>query len=590
MSLIFNISKFTEEYMRKSAGFAALVLFIFLPFMLSAQSTQEKIDQLLQKYNEYSYFNGSALVASNFETIFKKGYGSANFEWNIPNDPTTKFRLGSITKQFTSMLIMQQVEKGTIKLDGKITDYLPYYRKDTGGKVTIEMLLTHTSGIPSYTSREDFSKNLERKFYKPDDFVKEYCSGDFEFEPGSMFAYDNGGYFILGAIIEHVTGLTYEQALQKYIFEPLGMKDTGFDHSETILPKRAAGYERTMTGYVNADFLDMSLPYAAGSLYSTVEDLLIWDKALQTEKLLSKKYMDEIFKGRVNAFGAKYGYGWIIGKRKIGETDFDMVTHGGGIYGFNTINYIIPQKGIAVVLFSNAGGAPLNEITEKIIDIMNGKEVKMPLQSLARHLNEIITDSGIDEALSQFPQLKAEKEIFKLDEKEMNKLGYGYLGKNKVNEALAVFKLNVQEFPKSYNVYDSYAEALLKKGEKEEAITNYKKALELNPHNQNSITALKNLGVAVEEKKDAEVTEEILKQYTGKYQIGASFIITVTTNGKQIFTQAVGQPQVEIFPESETRFYLKVVDAQIDFIKENGKVVKLILHQGGRDMPANKIE
>jgi len=150
--------------MKKIFGFIAVIFFVCLPFVSSAQNTSEKIDRLIQKYNEFNYFNGSALVADNFEVIFKKGYGSANFEWNIPNSPDTKFRLGSITKQFTSMLIMQQVEKGKIKLDGKIIDYLPYYRKDTGGRITIEMLLTHRSGIPSYTSREDFGEKIMRKF------------------------------------------------------------------------------------------------------------------------------------------------------------------------------------------------------------------------------------------------------------------------------------------------------------------------------------------------------------------------------------------------------------------------------------------
>ena len=571
-----------------------LTSFVFIIMFASncvwAQSVQEKIDQLIQKYNEFNYFNGSVLVANNFEVMFKKGYGYANVEWNIPNDSETKHRLGSITKQFTSMLIMQLVEKGKIKLDGKICDYLPYYRKDTGNKITIEMLLTHQSGIPSYTSREDFQEKLMRKFYKPDDFIKEYCSDDLEFEPGKKFLYDNSGYFILGAIIEHVTGMTYENALRKNILEPLNMQNTGYDWSSAILPKRASGYERTITGLVNAPFLDMSLPYAAGSLYSTVEDLFVWDKALQTEKLISKKYLDEIFKGRVDAFGGKYAFGWSILKKTIGNDMFDVITHGGGINGFNTINYMIPQKGLVVILFSNAGGAPLNEMTDKIIDIINGKEVKMPLKSLAQHLHKIIGEEGIKEAVEQFKQLKEEKDLFLLQEREMNKLGYEYLGKNKVDEALEIFKLNTQEFPNSYNAFDSFAEALLKKGNKEEAIANYKKSLELNPRNQSGIKALKELGVEVTEKKDAEVSEEVLKQYTGKYQLAPNFVLTVTTEGNKIFTQATGQPKFEIYPDSETKFYLKVVEAKIEFVKESSKVTKLILYQNGREMPAAKIE
>lgn len=576
--------------MKKTTIMFLLVLSVFSQSFLLGQSKSEKIDQLISKYNEYRYFNGSALVADNFDVVIKKGYGLANMEWNIPNAADTKHRLGSITKQFTSMLIMQLVEKGKIKLEGKLTDYLPYYRKDTGEKITVEMLLTHTSGIPSYTDKEGFFQKESRKFYKPDEFVKEYCSGDLVFEPGKQFAYNNSGYFILGAIIEKITGKTYEEVLKENIFEPLGMKNSGYDLAEPILLKRAAGYEKSLSGYKNAPFLDMSLPYAAGSLYSTVEDLLIWDKTLQTEKLLTKKFMDEIFKPRIDAFGGKYGFGWGLLKKRIGDIEFDIITHGGGINGFNTINYFIPKKGQVVILFSNAGGAPLNEMTEKIIDILNGKEVKMPAQSLAEHLASVINEVGIKSAVAQFKQMKEEKDAFVLKENEMNQLGYSLMNENKLDEAVAIFKLNVDEFPKSANVYDSYGEALLKKGNKEEAIVNYKKSLELNPRNTDAIKVLKDLGVTVDEPKEIKLSAEILKQYAGKYQFEPNFIMTVSVNGEQIFVQATGQPQAEIFPSAEDKFYPKVVDAQIKFVKENGIVTQLILFQNGREMPAKKIE
>lgn len=570
--------------------FVFSILFVISSAVLLAQTTAEKIDNLISQYNENKFFNGSALVSDNFETIFKKGYGLANMEWNIPNTPDTKFRIGSITKQFTSMLIMQLVEKGKIKLDGKITDYLPYYRKDTGERVTIELLLTHSSGIPSYTSREDFGEKVSRKFYKPDDFVKEFCSGDLEFEPGSQFLYNNSGYFILGAIIEKVTGMTYEVALKKNILEPLGMKDTGYDWSETIVSKRAAGYDKTFSSYKNTSYVDMSLPYSAGSLYSTVEDLLIWDKALQTDKLLSNKWKEELFKPRADAFGGKYAFGWILQKKKISSEEFDVVTHGGSINGFNAINYIITKKGQAVILFNNTSAAPLNEMADKIIDILNGEEVKPPLKSLASYLHEIINEEGINAAVEKFDALKNETDVFSLRENEMNMLGYEMLAENRLDEALGVFKLNVREYPKSYNVYDSCGEALLKKGIKDSAIVYYRKSLELNPRSKSGIKVLEELGIEIEEPKDADVPTETLQSYTGKYQLAPNFVMAIIINGKQIFAQATGQPQIEIFPESQTKFYVKVVEAKIEFVKENGKVSKLILYQNGREMPAPKIE
>src|ERR1041385_1514912 len=265
---------------RTYRNFYAVALLAILALQTSAlaQDKAAKIDQLISLYQKYGQFNGSALVADNGKVIYRKGVGLANMEWGIPNTPDTKFRLGSITKQFTSMLILQLVEQGKIKLDAKLSDYLPDYRKDTGEKVTIHNLLTHTSGIPSYTGLPNFFQDVSRNPYKVADFVKKYASGDLEFEPGSKFSYSNSGYFILGAIIERVTGKPYEQVLKENIFDPAGMKNTGYDHHDTIIPKRASGYVKTGNGYINAPYLDMSIPYAAGSLYSTVEDLYLWDQ------------------------------------------------------------------------------------------------------------------------------------------------------------------------------------------------------------------------------------------------------------------------------------------------------------------------
>jgi CubicO group peptidase (beta-lactamase class C family) len=242
------------------------VLLLTLPWQISPASAADtpdnaaKIDKLMSQYADCCSFTGTVLVSDQDKVIFKKGYGLANREWSIPNTPEVKFRLGSITKQFTSMLIMQQVAKSTVKLEGHLSDYLPYYRQDTGSKVTISELLSHRSGIPSYTDDPKFFADVSRNYYAVDDFVKKFCSGDLQFEPGTKFHYDNSGFFLLGAILEHVTGKTYEALLKENIFVPLGMKDSGFDHYADILPKRASGYQQDLAGVVNAPYLDMALP------------------------------------------------------------------------------------------------------------------------------------------------------------------------------------------------------------------------------------------------------------------------------------------------------------------------------------------
>src|ERR1043166_8675991 len=327
--------KFNLRMYRTGFVLPLLALLAFQAYVL-AQDKASRMDQLITLYNKYGQFNGSVLVADNGKVVFEKGVGMANLEWNIPNTPDTKFRLGSITKQFTATLILQLVEQGKIKLDGKLIDYLPNYRKDTGAKVTIHNLLSHTSGIPSYTSLPGFFQNVRRNPFKVDDFIKKYASGDLEFEPGTKFVYDNSGYFLLGAIIEKVTGKPYEQVLKENIFDPLGMKNSGYDHWGTILSKRATGYSRSPRGFQTAPYLDMSIPYAAGSLYSTVEDLYLWDQALYGEKILSAKSKELLFRPNLN----NYGYGFVITKATLApptKLQVPVIQHNGGINGFNTV-------------------------------------------------------------------------------------------------------------------------------------------------------------------------------------------------------------------------------------------------------------
>lgn len=577
-----------------------LKLFFFSVFIQMAtfhvtvgQTKAEQLDKLFNQYMEYGRFNGSVLIAEKGEVIFKKGFGMANMEWEIPNQSDTKHRLGSITKQFTSMLIMQLVEQGKLKLDVPIITYLPDYPKPNGEKITIHHLLTHTSGIPNYTSFPDFFKNKSREPYSPEEFLKVFADSTLDFIPGEKFAYSNSGYFLLGVIIEKVTGKSYEVVLQENILDPLKMKDTGFDHHNVILKNRASGYERKGRSYINANYLDMSIPYAAGSLYSTVEDLYLWDQALYTEKIISKKYRDLLFNPYIPAFGGHYGYGWAIGKVPIGKTNdsLNVVNHGGGINGFNTLISRIPSDNNLIVLLNNTGGAPLNEMSNAINGILYNKPYDLPKKSLAYSLLTDIEKNGIDKALVKFNENKS-SEIYDLKEGEMNNAGYELLQAGKVKEAIEVFKLNVKAFPKSANVYDSLGEAYMKDGNKALAIENYKKSVELNPGNQGAIDMLKKMGVDTNNLvKEIIVDEKILESYVGKYELAPGFILTVTKDGNQMKTQATGQSEVLIYPKSNNVFYLKVVEAQLTFNKNNdGEIVSVTLHQGGQEIVGNKLK
>lgn len=483
----------TKYFLKKKNLIGIFILLISVNVSFG-QSKIEKLDELLNLYTEYGQFNGSVLVAEKGEILYKKGFGLANMEWNIPNQADTKHRLGSITKQFTSMLIMQLVEQGKLKTDVPISTYLPYYPKSNGDIITIHHLLTHTSGTPNYTAFPGFSRDFKRDPYSPGEFVTIFADSTLQFKPGEKFAYSNSGYFLLGVIIEKVTGKSYEQVLKDNITIPLKMNNTGYDHHGTILTNRASGYEKNGSNYINAAYLDMSIPYAAGSLYSTVEDLYLWDQALYTNRLLSKENMDLMFAKHIQAGPGYYGYGWSMGKRPIGNTSnsIKVISHGGGIDGFNTLITRIPSDKNMIVLFNNTGRAALNEMNTAILGILYDESYEMPRKSLANSLFEVINDKGIAEGLEHFEKLK-DSETYSIREGEMNNVGYRFLQSGKEKEAIEVFKLNVISYPKSANVYDSLGEAYLEDGNKELANKNYKKSLEINPDNTNAIKVLQKL-------------------------------------------------------------------------------------------------
>lgn len=571
--------------------FARLVVVLSVVFafqsLVSAQNKTAKIDELVSLYNKYDQFSGSVLVAENGKVIYKKGFGLANMEWNIPNEPDTKFRLGSITKQFTSTLVLQLVEQGKLKLDGKVSDYLVGYRKDTGDKITIHHLLSHTSGLPNYTAQPGFFETVSRNPFAVNDFVKKYASGDLEFEPGTKFNYSNSGYFLLGAIIEKVTGKPYEQVLKENIFDPIGMKNTGYDHYEAIIGKRAAGYVKTPGGYRTAPYLDMTIPYAAGSLYSTVEDLFLWDQALNEDKILSPKSKELMFKPNLE----DYGYGFVIKNTSLGPNKLSVpvIQHNGGINGFNTIIIrFVRDKKLIVLLNNTAQGRALDRLSEGLTNILYDQPYESPKRSIAELMMKTVEEKGVAAAIAQYRDLKARKTSeYDFSEGELNTLGYLLLQMKKVPESIEIFKLNVEAYPQAFNPYDSLGEAYMIHGDKELAIANYKKSLELNPQNASATRALASLGNAPAEVK---VDPKIYEAYAGDYELTPTFIVTITSENGKLMAQPSGQSKNELFPSSETEFFLKVVNAQVTFVKnEQGQVTQLILHQNGRNMPAKKI-
>jgi tetratricopeptide (TPR) repeat protein len=296
------------------------------------------------------------------------------------------------------------------------------------------------------------------------------------------------------------------------------MNNSGYEHQRPLMKNRARGYEKNGRHYVNANFIDMSVPYAAGSLYSTVEDLYLWDQALYGNQLLRKENMDLLFAKHISPGGNYYyGYGWGIAKIPLGNTkeQKETVGHGGGIDGFNTQITRIPSDKSFIVLLNNTGGAPLNEMTNAIAGILYDKSYDFPRKSVAYSFAEKIEKAGIAAAIEYYNRIKDSTGYY-LDEREMNSTGYEFMQSRKLKEAAETFRVNIKAFPKSSNVYDSYGEVLMALGNKTEAIENYRQSVKLNPGNEGGLKILKDNGVNTDD-LIRKVPVEYLKLLEGEY-------------------------------------------------------------------------
>ena len=333
-----------------------------------------RAEAVIAPYAEVQVFSGAVLVARDGKVALRRGVGLANREWNIPNAPDTRFRLGSVTKQFTAAAILQLAEQGKLAIDDPISKYYPD-APAAWSKVTLKHLLTHTSGIPSYTAIPHFFDSQARLARTPEEIIKLTRDKPLEFEPGSKFAYDNTGYIVLGYVIEKASGQRYADYLKAHIFGPLGMTGSGYDVTEEILPRRADRYTMGPRGWAHASYLDMSLPYAAGSLYSTVDDLYTWEQALFDGKVVSPASLTLM----TTDWGNHYGFGLNIGPF-LGH---DRIAHDGGIPGFSTSLQRYPKDGVTSIALANFDGALPSRLAADLAILCLGEPAYPPQVKLS---------------------------------------------------------------------------------------------------------------------------------------------------------------------------------------------------------------
>jgi CubicO group peptidase (beta-lactamase class C family) len=451
-------------------------------------------------------FSGAVLVADEGKVIYSEGFGLANREWNIPNTADTKFRLASVSKQFCTMVIMQLVQEGKLSLDDTISDHLTYYRKDTGDRITIHHLMAHQSGIPDFTANFNYRGTISRLPFEKDEFIKQHCSGDLAHEPGTIYSYSNAAYVILGRIIEKLTRRTFEQSVNERIFEPLGMKNSGYDRNEYVLEKRASGYDRGPFAYTKASYMDMdSSPGAAGALYSTVEDMFLWDRALYTDKLLKQEFRELMFTPNrdvpeVKAAGgraqSRYGYGWQIYTRTHPVTKHrtKVINHGGAINGFRAMENRLVDDDAFVIVLCNQGDSfgsgdvwnAVMTLSAELIHVVTDQPFRMPGKARLtqdQRLYAMVKEQGVEPAISWFKE-------------NGRKAGWGgttmalaqqLIKDGYVDEALQFMELEIELAPGKVWILRKTAEACLGNGRTEKALEWAEKGLALKPEDEKLI-------------------------------------------------------------------------------------------------------
>ena len=333
-----------------------------------SRDLQGRVDEYLAAQEEVNHFMGSVLIARDGVPLFRKGFGPANIEHDVPNTAKTKFRLGSLTKQFTAAAVLLLQEEGLLDVRDPIGKHI-VDPPESWADISIHHLLTHTSGIPDFTSFTDYTETWMIPS-RPDKTMLRFRNKALDFPPGEKLAYSNSNYTLLAMIIEYVSGMRYEEFLRKNIFTPLDMKDSGHDAFAAVLKHRASGYVLGEDGPEHAPYCDMDLPIGGGDLYSTVDDLLKWDQALYTDSLLSDKSRKAMF----TPIKSGYAYGWGV-TEMFGRV---IHSHGGGINGFASQIIRFPEEKATVIILCNQESSPAMQAGRDLAAILFGRDYKLP--------------------------------------------------------------------------------------------------------------------------------------------------------------------------------------------------------------------
>jgi len=543
------------------------LIFGFLTNLIFAQQKEDKqlvtyFDKMLSEQFKSDEPGITALVYRNDQLIYKKAIGMANLELNTPMQIDHVFWIASIGKQFTAVAILQLMEQGKLNLQDEITKFIPDYPTQ-GNIITIEHLLTHTSGIHNFSGMKD----PERKFAydcTPTEVIDFFKNLPMRFVPGTKWEYSNSGYFLLGYIIEIITGKAYSEYLEENFFKPLEMTNSLFASNKKIIKNRVGAYSFGESGFENSRPINTTHVYSAGAIQSTVEDFYKWHQAIHSYKLVKKETLDKAFTRYKLADGKEtdYGYGWRL--NYVYESP--SIWHGGGIEGFGTAVIYLPKENVFVAVFANCDCIHPKEIASKLAALAAGK----PFEYKEIPMDNVI----LKEYTGLYENQKAQHRIISISENQL----FSQLGRN------AKFKLKA--IKKDQFFFEDDAMKTI------EFSRNKKGGIEkLTTKKLDGIDVWYKTNKPIPSENGIKVDEKILATYVGEYEIPSIMTFAITKEQDKLFLQGEGQEKFEIFADTENKFFTKVNDAEFEFIKnESGKPTKIILNQGGREVEAKKIK
>jgi CubicO group peptidase (beta-lactamase class C family) len=478
-----NFSNGYNSVMKSTQLVKSLFCFLLaLPISIYAwpRDRVNEIDRLITTLHERGQFNGSILVAIGGKAIYRKAFGQADFQSRRKFTPATISNIGSVAKQFTAMTIMMLADENKLNYDDPVSKYLPELGRSLNG-ISLRHLLNHTSGIPDVGDL-----GIDHPQLTNDEVIRRLSQQGFLLSgPGAKYRYSNANYILLSVVVERVSGRRFSDFLADKIFKPLGMHNTSYPPRN--LNSVAVAYDQ----FGNPDDYN-GLTTGDGGIYSTVDDLFKWDQALYTERLVRQSTLAVAFTpGHVTEGESVYGFGWNVGEQEGRK----FVWHTGSSGGFRAFIERRMTERITVIMLTNKGNSKRQAINDAVLNILDAKPYVFPKRSIAEALYETISKQGIQAALKTYESLRAvNNATYDFSESELNILGYQMLYHDrKASEAIEIFKLNTVAYPQSSNAFDSLAEAYQVSGNKELAIKNYQKAVELDPTNLHAVDMLKKL-------------------------------------------------------------------------------------------------